>query len=244
MNLSVAIVDDLQADRDRLSADLHALFHSMPEHSLSTLCFESAEAFLSRQPEVQLVFLDILMDGITGIDLARRLRGLDEKLLIVFVSSSPEFAFDAFPVHPFDYLIKPYQADRLMHVVQEAMRVLHRSDPKVAIRVSRAVHNVPIGKIISAVSRGHNVDITLHGADPLQALMTFADVERLLLPHARFLTMNRGVLVNMDYALSLSGDTVLLQDGRSFALNSRRRAEIVASFNQYQFSRLKGVFDG
>ena len=54
-----------------------------------------------------LVFLDICMGDVNGIELARHLRAVDEKVLIVFLTTSSEYAFDAFPIHPFDYLMKP-----------------------------------------------------------------------------------------------------------------------------------------
>ena len=61
----------------------------------------------------QVVFLDICMEGTNGIETAQRLRAADPDLLIVFVTSSPEYVWDAFPVHPFDYLLKPYKEESL-----------------------------------------------------------------------------------------------------------------------------------
>lgn len=49
----------------------------------------------------QVVFLDVCMEGTNGIETARQLRDADPELLIVFVTSSPEYVWDAFPVHPF-----------------------------------------------------------------------------------------------------------------------------------------------
>ena len=49
------------------------------------------------------------MEGTNGIETARILRRADPDLLLVFVTSSPEYVWDAFPVHPFDYLLKPYR---------------------------------------------------------------------------------------------------------------------------------------
>ena len=240
MKLSVAVVDDLKTDRETLVRDLHALIVQIPEQELVCRCYDSAEAFLADAPEVRLVFLDICMGGMNGIELARNLRSLDEKLLIVFLSTSSDFAFDAFPIHPFDYLIKPYSRERLEHVIREALRVLHVSEPKVAVRVARAVHNIPLGKLVSAVSQGHSVDLRLTGGETLRSIMNFSEIEQLLAPHPRFLLVNRGVLVNMDHVLTLEGDSLLMQDGSRFALRTRNRAELVARFSQYQIARLKG----
>ena len=241
MELSVAIVDDLRIEREKLQQELERIFRNDAEHGLRCLSFESAEAFLDAAPQVQMAFLDICMDGMNGIELARRLRSLDDRLLIVFVSTSSEFAFDAFPIHPFDYLIKPYTSERFEHVVKEALRALNLGDRKVQIRVARAVHSISVGSIISAVSQGHRVVLSLAGAaEPLQSIMTFSEIEKLLSGDERFLPVNRGVLINMDYALALTGDTLSMNDGSSFALRTKNRSEIVTRFSRYQMTRLKG----
>ena len=240
MKLSVAVVDDLKSDRDRLAADLQALLRKTPEHELVCRVYESAEAFLKERPPVQMVFLDICMDGMNGIELARSLRGIDENLLIVFLSTSSEFAFDAFPIHPFDYLIKPYSQDKLEHVITEATRVLRLEDPKVTVRVARSVHTIPIGRVISVVARGHRVEVVIDGAETLSCTMTFTDLEKQLKQYPRFLAVNRGVLVNMDYARTLSGDSLLMLDGSSFPLRTKNRSEIISLFTHYQINRLRG----
>ena len=101
MELFVAIVDDLQSEREHIRDDLERIFRNDAEYELRCICFESAEMFLAASPEVQIVFLDICMEGMNGIELARRLRSLNDRLLIIFLSTSSEYAFDAFPIHPF-----------------------------------------------------------------------------------------------------------------------------------------------
>ena len=240
LKFTVAIVDDLKSEREKVRRELEQIFRDDAEHDLQCLSFESAEAFLDAAPAVQMAFLDICMEGMNGIELARRLRSLDERLIIIFLSTSSEFAFDAFPIHPFDYLIKPYSSERFAHVVREALRVLNVGDRKVSIRVARAELSLSVGNIVSAVSQGHRVTLALSGAEPVQSIMTFSEVEKLLAPDERFLPVNRGVLVNMDYARALTGDTLTMQDGTSFALRTKNRNDIVSRFNHYQMSRLKG----
>ncbi len=240
MELFVAVVDDLQSEREHIRADLERIFQNNAEYELRCICFESAEAFLDASPEVQIVFLDICMDGMNGIELARRLRNLNERLLIIFLSTSSEFAFDAFPIHPFDYLIKPYPYARLEHVVKEAVRVLNLGDRKIPIRVARSVFNIPVGSIVSVVSQGHRVVVAIAGAESIQSIMTFSEFEKLLTSEERFLPINRGILVNMDYARALTGDTLTMLDGSAFALRTKNRSQIVSRFSHYQLSRLKG----
>lgn len=239
MVLPIAIVDDLETDREKLYADVERFFKST-SYELDCRLFSSADDFLRCDFDPKLVFLDICMDGMNGVELAKLLRGKDEKLLIVFLSTSPDFAFDAFPVHPFDYLVKPYKKDNLIRVLQEALRVMGVADPKVAIRFSRATHQIPLRLLVSAVAQGHSVEIVMMGVKPVHSIMKFSEIEALLCKDSRFLLCNRGVIVNMDYVLSLNGDVLQMKNGTSFSLRTRNRRELISRFTQYQISRLKG----
>lgn len=240
MRISIAIVDDLAEDRARINGALERWFAARPGHESAIHVYQSAEEMLAAKTPVQMAFLDIRMDGLNGIELARHLRLLDEKILLVFLSSSTEFAFDAFPVHPFDYLIKPCTDENVARVMEEALRVLSAHEQTITVRVARAEHQVPVGRIVAVVSQGHSVEITLTGGASLRSIMTFAELETLLAPDPRFLTCNRGILVNMDHALALEGDIIRMREGISFPLRTRNRAELAARFAQYQIFRLKG----
>ena len=104
MELRFAVVEDRLPDAQRLEGLLRLAFGN--GYILVCDHFESADAFLQAFPSraYQAVFLDICMEGTNGIDTARTLRRTDPDLPLVFVTSSPEYVWDAFPVHPFDYL--------------------------------------------------------------------------------------------------------------------------------------------
>ena len=117
MALPIAIVEDQTLDAQRLE---ELLQQQLPEAECTW--FTCGDDFLRTATEPGLyavVFLDICMAGTNGIETARRLRQADPEVLIVFVTSSPEYVWDAFPVHPFDYLLKPYQEEKFEHLAAE-----------------------------------------------------------------------------------------------------------------------------
>ena len=122
MALPIAIVEDQTPDAQRLE---ELLQQQLPEAECTW--FACGDDFLRAAAEPGLyavVFLDICMAGTNGIETARRLRQADPEVLIVFVTSSPEYVWDAFPVHPFDYLLKPYQEEKFVHLAAELRRAL------------------------------------------------------------------------------------------------------------------------
>lgn len=154
MALQIAIVEDLQPDAQRLQA--------LVRQELGAVecgIFPSGDAYLQQMParKDDLVFLDICMEGTSGIETAQQLRRADPEVLIVFVTSSPEYVWDAFPVHPFDYLLKPYEEEKFRKLAAELRRVLCRTEPELEVRIARQTVQLPLRKVA-----------VRHGAEPFR----------------------------------------------------------------------------
>ena len=159
MELRFAVVEDRLPDAQRLESLLRLAFGG----GQPLVCdhYESGDAFLAAFPSknYQVVFLDICMEGTNGIETARILRRTDPDLLLVFVTSSPEYVWDAFPVHPFDYLLKPYREEKLFQLADELRRVLFRAEPELEVRIARQQVHLPLRKIQYAMAQNHYVRI-------------------------------------------------------------------------------------
>ena len=113
--LKVIIVDDEQPARD----ELKYLLSQYDDIEIVGECDngETAIACCARL-KPQVAFLDIQMRGISGIETARILRQAAPDTLIVFATAYDEYALHAFDVHAVDYLLKPFEEDRLADTVE------------------------------------------------------------------------------------------------------------------------------
>ncbi len=244
MHLNLAIVDDLLIDRDHLSNEINQYFSDRADVSFALDSYSGGEELLDHfeSGSLQIVMLDICMDGMNGIELAKRLRAMDTKLLIIFLTTSREYAFDAFPIHPFDYIIKPYSRAKIRLVLDEALRTLMTKEPEITLRVAHGILNVSVSHIVSAVSAGHSVEVHTVGGQTLRCLMTFTDIRTNLEKYPCFMLCNRGIYINMDHALSLKKDEIIMDDGSRYTLRIKKRTELITRFSQYQLSRVKGGY--
>lgn len=212
MELRFAVVEDRLPDAQRLESLLRLAFGG----GQPLVCdhYESGDAFLAAFPSknYQVVFLDICMEGTNGIETARILRRTDPDLLLVFVTSSPEYVWDAFPVHPFDYLLKPYREEKLFQLADELRRVLFRAEPELEVRIARQQVHLPLRKIQYAMAQNHYVRIVSDDGE-CRAVSTFSQVEQLLRAQENFIVCNRGVILNMDKVLRLDSDCFEMLDG-------------------------------
>ena len=211
MNLQTAIVEDSKPDAERLKQLLKKAFEN---ENISCSCFASGDEFLRAgwREGYQVVFLDICMEGTNGIEKAQRLRAADPDLLIVFVTSSPEYVWDAFPVHPFDYLLKPYKEEKFEQLAGELRRVLCRQQPELEVRIARQIVRLPLTKIYYATAQNHYVRVVTDDGE-CRATANFAQVQEQLQTQPEFLVCNRGVIINMSKVLRFEGDCIEMLDG-------------------------------
>ena len=240
---NIAVVDDKRTDSEKLLRGIHRWFSENHSSTENIACFPDGESLLKIfEPEkFHIIFMDIIMDSLSGIDTARRLRDSDSRTLLVFTTSSDEYAFEAFPLHPFDYVMKPCTPEKLGHVLSDAMRLLEAPEASLTVRVSRSVYKIPLRKISAVLSRDHFVEVVMSDGNCMLCSMKFGEVEDALMKHTRFLACNRGVIINMDCVSSLSRDksSVIMKDGAQYAVKVRGRAAIIEAFTQYQISRMR-----
>lgn len=238
MELRFAVVEDRLPDAQRLESLLRLAFGG----GQPLVCdhYESGDAFLAAFPskEYQVIFLDICMEGTNGIETARILRRADPDLLLVFVTSSPEYVWDAFPVHPFDYLLKPYREEKLFQLADELRRVLFRAEPELEVRIARQQVHLPLRKIQYAMAQNHYVRIVSDDGE-CRAVSTFSQVEQLLRAQENFIVCNRGVILNMDKVLRLDSDCFEMLDGTCLPVRQKDKNSLFAQFTQYQFRHMR-----
>ena len=238
MELRFAVVEDRLPDAQRLESLLRLAFGG----GQPLVCdhYESGDAFLAAFPSknYQVVFLDICMEGTNGIETARILRRADPDLLLVFVTSSPEYVWDAFPVHPFDYLLKPYREEKLFQLADELRRVLFRAEPELEVRIARQQVHLPLRKIQYAMAQNHYVRIVSDDGE-CRAVSTFSQVEQLLRAQENFIVCNRGVILNMDKVLRLDCDCCEMLDGTCLPVRQKDKNSLFAQFTQYQFRHMR-----
>lgn len=238
MQLRTAIVEDVEADAIRLEVVLKAL--SGPEDEISSARYGRGDELLVRfKPGMyQLVFLDICMEGTNGIETARQLRQMDSKVLIVFVTSSAEYVWDSFSIHPFEYLLKPYDDARVAKVLQDAAKALDQTEPELEVRVARQTIMLPFGKIDYALAQNHFVCIMTDDGEQ-RATGVFSQIQERLCTDPRFLVCNRGVIINMDKVLRFENDQIQMRDGSGFPVRQKDKGRLFAEFTQYQFRHMR-----
>ena len=121
--MNIALVDDMPDELHNMELILKDYAaHSNVDLSLSS--YLNAEELLAdyRPLLYTVIFLDIYMDGMSGIEAARQIRTLDPDSLIVFLTSSSDHMPEAFSFHAYEYIMKPVSADKVFRVMDDILR--------------------------------------------------------------------------------------------------------------------------
>jgi len=206
--LRLAIVDDEELAR----RVLREFLTSMPDIAVVAECangFEAVKAVADLHPDVLL--LDVQMPKLNGFEVIE-LVGRD--VAVVFTTAHDEYALRAFEVHAVDYLLKPFNAERLANALSRVRERLARHEPlpaaalaatarppgvpstRVLVRDGARVHVIPADAIDYVQAQDDYVAYHSEGKEYLKE-QTLAEVETMLDP-ARFVRVHRSYVLNLD----------------------------------------------
>ena len=181
--------------------------------------------------------MDIYMGPRSGIETAMKLREKDSHALLIFLTSSPEHMSDAFRSHAFDYLVKPFDLEQMKKTILDALAFLPEKEQYLNLSVRK--QNVPIFySDIRYVLASSNYCM-VYTKEEYRCRTSFSQLQKLLENDSRFLVVNRGVLVNLDYVESMDGLTCLMKDKRTFPLNTRKHGQLEQALIEHRFRRRK-----
>ncbi len=238
--MKIALVDDDAACLSEMEKLCHA-FAVREQRAVETVRFLSAEAFLAAPPEsgFSLVFLDIYMDGLSGVEAARLLREVDSRCLIVFLTSSAEHMPEAFACHAFEYVTKPFTPERIEDVLRDAFRLTPDDASYIEIGTGRRSVRVLLEQIVSVSTDGHYLDIGLTDGRTLRPRMTMAEFLDDTGRDARFLIVNKGVALNAEYISDFENNCCILENGARFPIRLRDKLQIEQAVLDYHFDSLR-----
>ena len=127
--MRIAIVDDLAAERTLLKGRLEWQLQRRNVQA-DILEYESGETFLeaARKAPFTAAFLDIYMDGMTGMEAAKKLRKTDTDCLLVFITTSTDHALEGFQVRALHYLVKPFTEADIDSLTDELLARIPQPD--------------------------------------------------------------------------------------------------------------------
>jgi len=233
--MRIAIVDDIASEREELRS---RLLPQLARLSLNAEIFEyeRGEDFLdaAESEPFSMVFLDIYMDGISGVETARRLRAADADCILIFTTTSTDHALEGFQVRALQYLVKPYEDRELEELFNEVSDRLPDSEPFLDFHSTEGTARLRLSEILYAEHFQHQIYIHSPGGRTTIVRQTFREFAASL-DDNRFFLCSRGVIVNLEHAEDFDGKNFILADGAKIPVSRSLVKEARLAFSDFLF---------
>lgn len=233
--MKIAICDDEKNIRQLIGKKVHSIY---PE---ADLCFfNSGEELLSAQERIDILFLDIQMQGRNGIEIATELRKRDKDMILIFITAIEEYVFQAFDVEAFHYLVKPIDDNKFAEVLKKAMESnLSKKHSEVQQKKYLMIKNKGIHSKILAddiiYAEVFNRKVVIHKIDAdIEYYGKMSDLETIA--GDEFFRPHRSYLINFKYVEKYDSKTIYLEKG--IALMAKQKfSEFVKKYMKYNQRR-------
>lgn len=233
--MRIAVCDDCTED---------ALFLKKYLDEQEVSIYSDAESLLAdvegRNRKYDLYLLDIFMEeSMSGIELAEKLREVQEEAMICFVSTSDDFYREAYDLYAVQYLIKPVERESINKLLQKAQKNLVRQkDKEKTLTYSwwgkRGV--IPYGKIRYICTRGHTLSICCTDGRIQESTGKINELERQICGDI-FLRCHQSFIVNICHVEGMNGSELTV-DGEQIPVSRRYYAEVKKRYQRLLFEEV------
>ena len=235
--LTIAIVEDDLEYQKQLQKYIEQ-YGKEHELQYKITVFQNGLNFLEDyKGDCDLIFMDIYLNELNGIDIVRKIRQMDSKVMIVFLTTSKEYIFEAAPFHFFDYILKPFESTQILHVLDDALALLPEQEAELSFEYRSFDVHFPLSKIQYIYSNNHEVIIHTTNGTHAFRLPFYSVTDHL--DDSRFLQCNRGIMLNMDYIKTMESDYFEMTDSKCFPIKTKGRKQIREQYIKYQFLKLE-----
>ena len=231
--IQIAIVEDNEQEKDELVRELNA-YCADKKTDFKIDLFSDGFAFLdSKRLNYDIVFMDIMMPGINGMDASRQLREIDPDALLVFTTSLAQYAIEGYEVDALDFIVKPLDAAKLGRVLDRAVEKLsQKKGQEIILRIQSSIFvRIAVNDIVYIQAEEHLLTyVTVKERYEVWNSLTSAYSA---LPSTQFFRLSRSVVINLAFVKGLSKDNVVMKDGTIFPLPRGGKRQFIQAMDGY-----------
>lgn len=217
--LNIAICDD---DKTLLAINRDILQKYLNDRRIpgKVSSFENAEELLSafgEKSKYDIYLLDIIMKGMDGIELGKKLRLTDTEGIIIYLSSSKDYAIDSFDANAFYYLTKPLDTNKLYETLDRAVAKLDTRRKVITVKIKSGLININLEDLYYVELSDRSVMYKCRGEtySGLKLTGSFKDAISDILSDERFVLCGASFAVNLQHIKMIHHDSLTLTTGES-----------------------------
>lgn len=224
--INIAICDDDLDVRIYIKSVIVRSF-TKEKYEFNYHLFSSGEELIKSQFVFDIIFLDIEMNGIDGIETAKQLREKSRRTKIIYVTGHSKYALDVYAVHPFNYIIKPISERKIIDTVNECVEYLSEAEVNSEVWEFKGINGPVLLKSENVIAFEYtgNRRITVYTQDEnylikggISDLFELIDTDSFTSPHKSF-------IINMVHIDSVNSFVVRMVNGLSVPIAQKKMKE-------------------
>lgn len=229
--ISIAVCDDNTIECLSISNKIHDfLLQTGVEHMI--LEFFDGSELLESNNSFDIVFLDIKMKKIDGLQTAELLRKKIKHYILIFVTSYQEYVYQAFDVEAFNYILKPINNHKLARTLERAIaKNANQRDNFIIINKNREIIKINLSDVIYFEIQGRVINVHYHNTT-VQYYERLSTLEQKLYGQ-NFFRCHKSYLINLQYVEKFNKIEIGMDNGDTVLLSKRRYEEFTKKFLSY-----------
>lgn len=225
--IRIAVVEDSEADFARIKECLQYLSDA-DDVQFEIDHYPTGAAFIAKySPSYDIVFMDIDMPGMNGMETAQTLRQVDRAVVLIFITNMAQYAISGYSVEALDFIIKPINKYSFAMKIRRAIaRTTKRTDDTISVKGDGIIHRVQISSIKYLEVSGHYVVYHTMSED-ITEYSTLKEVQKRI-DRAYFVQCNRSFLVNLKYVDAVNRESVIV-DGTEIFISRKMRHSFLSA---------------
>lgn len=230
-NMKIAICDDCLNDvsviNDILTTTVFNETNTIDRYTSSKKLLQSVK----NNVKYDIVFLDVEMPELNGLELGKSINNLCPNTYIVFVTSYPQYAIDAFDCEAYHYLLKPIEKEKAEKVICRLAKKYRELNKYYAIKIKNESIRLPISDIyyIECCRKHIIFHLSQKKYETVGKLSTVYDK----LKEFGFYQVHQGYIVNMGKISHFDKYSIVLSDGKSVVMSVRKRTDVLLAYTKY-----------
>lgn len=239
--MKIAICDDDLKELDRISFFIDT-YRRESKAPLACKTFQSAAELLSttNSSDYDILFLDILMPGINGMQAAHEIRAYDAGVRIVFLTSSPEFAVESYAVKAYDYILKPVLKDKLFSILDAVIAEEQKPMEGLTVKTKSGMIRILFSNLAFIEVMDKKLYFNLADGSIREAASSLAELEDKLLSRPEFVKVHRSYIVNLWQVGKLGSNELVTHSRKSVPISRLLYGKVREAYMKHLFLE-KGV---
>lgn len=225
--LRIGICDDVIEEVEKQEKQIRQITYQMGIRADIRKCYSGMDLLteIELRGQFHIIFLDIELGGINGIETARQIRESDLNCNIIFITSFEQYSKEAIGVHPFDFVDKPVTYEKMKKLIGDVYDRL-QIDDKFTFKSNKTYYNISLNKIMYFMSEKRIINV--HCMDKICTFYgKMNDVEaELKNKQADFWRIHNSFLVNSRYIEEYRYDMIVLQNGISLEISRAKKKSV------------------